>query len=94
MNNADMIRLVRNSRLNFLKSISQIQARVSENLGRCQAEKRGEEEVGNKRYKQIFYGNIETLIFAQDTKDAGGTGAASRPPRQLLLTLKAVQHPG
>ena len=47
-----------------------------------------------KKYKQIFYRNIETLIFAQDTEDAGGTGVASRPPRQLLLTLKAVQHPG
>ena len=54
MDNVDMIRLVRNSRLNFLKSISQIQARVSENLGRRQAEKRGEEEVGNILTKNII----------------------------------------
>ena len=47
MDNVDMIRLVRNSHFNFLKSISQIQARVSENLGRWQAKKREEEEVGN-----------------------------------------------
>ena len=49
-----MIRLVRNSHLHFLKSLSQIQARISENLGRCQAEKGGEEEVGNILTKDII----------------------------------------
>ena len=61
MNNVDMIRLVRNSHVNFLKSFSQIQARISENLGRCQAEKRGEEEVGNILNKKISKSFLEIM---------------------------------